>query len=104
MNINPILRNVLNYLVAALVIGGMFILIDFVYDLKNQSFLTMSDAETRPDLPIKNIKTVEWKQGIVADVCNSKVMTIPYLIIDQTDTVEIEGWAVDKFIIHSLVV
>ena len=48
MNINPILRNVLNYLMAAMVIAGMFILIDFVYDLKNQSFLTMSDAEERP--------------------------------------------------------
>lgn len=95
MNINPILRNVLNYLMAAMVIAGMFILIDFVYDLKNQSFLTMSDAEERPDLPTKIIKTIEWKQGMVADVCNSQVMTIPYLIIEKTDTIEIEGWAVD---------
>ena len=59
MNINPILRNVLNYLMAAMVIAGMFILIDFVYDLKNQSFLTMSDAEERPDLPTKIIKTIK---------------------------------------------
>lgn len=95
MNINPILRNVINYLVAAMVVVGMFILINVIYDLKNQSFLTLSDAEARPDLPIKKIKTSDWMQGMVADVCNNNVMTIPYLVIDQVDSIEIEGWAVD---------
>ena len=95
MNARSILSNVKNYLLAALVVAGVFIVINSVYNLKHNTFFSLSDAEERPDFPTRDIQTKDWAQGIVADVCNNKVMSIPYLIIEQTDTIEIEGWAVD---------
>lgn len=95
MGIKSIFNNKKFYLVAALVVVGVFLLINYLCNLNGNNFVTASDAEVRPDLPTRKIQSIEWSQGIVADVCNKVVMSNPYLVIEQTDTIEIKGWAVD---------
>lgn len=95
MEIKPFLLQLKNYIVAMLVFVAVFFLINKVYTFTYGAFLTSSDAEEKPNLPVRQIQSSDWFQGVVADVCNNQIMTIPYLLIDRKDSVKIEGWAVD---------
>ena len=65
------------------------------FNFGKSSFVTLSDAETEIDLPIRKIKSLDFFSGIVVESCNNKLMTIPYIIVDNSDSILIRGWALD---------
>ena len=95
MDVKNFFLRLKDYIIAALVVVGFFFMINKVYEWKNGLFLTVSDAEELPDLPIKKIRTLEFYYGVVADICNGEVTPVPHLLINESDSVLIEGWAVD---------
>ena len=95
MDVKQFFFRLKDYILATLVIVGFFFMINKVYEWKNGSFLTVSDAEELPDLPIKKFRSSDFYYGVVADVCNGDVIPVPHLLINESDSVLIEGWAVD---------
>ena len=95
MDVKQFFFRLKDYILATLVIVGFLFMINKVYEWKNGSFLTVSDAEELPDLPIKKFRSSDFYYGVVADVCNGDVIPVPHLLINESDSVLIEGWAVD---------